>query len=105
MSDNDVDKETKPPRRFADWLAEHRGGLLDVELQETLADVVAAVARTGKAGSVTLTLKVTSEGDMVAILDTIAEKTPVEREARLYWVDLDGGLTRNNPMQPSLLGD
>lgn len=102
---NPEDTTTEQTPRFADWLAEHRNGLLDVELHEKLTEVVACVARTKKPGSVTLTLKVTPEGDMIAILDTVGHKAPEERDARLYWVGLDGTLTRNNPMQPRLLDD
>lgn len=100
MSDANA-TEQKP--RFSDWLKEHRNGVLDVELAEVLEELVRAVNRTEKGGTLKLTLKVTSEGEMVAVNDTLTAAIPEKREARLYWVDLDGQLTRNNPLQPSLL--
>lgn len=89
---------------FVDWLAQHRNGVLDVDLADAFAEVVNAVIATGKAGSVTLTLKVdTTKGDMLAVTDVIAAKVPEINEARLYWRDLDGTLTRDNPLQPKLV--
>lgn len=92
-----------PKPRFSEWLQEHRNGLLDVELAEAFEELVRAVGRTEKPGTITLKIKVTSEADMVAVNDELIARIPEKREARLYFVDLDGRLTRNNPLQPSLL--
>jgi hypothetical protein len=89
-------------RRFTDWLAEHRNGLADADLADALRDLAEACARTGKNGTLTLTLKVSPKGDMLAIADTLGVKLPTEVEERLYWVDLAGNLTRNHPLQPTL---
>lgn len=93
----------EPKPRFSTWLQEHRNGVLDVELADVLEELVRAVGRTEKGGTLTLKLKVTSEGEMVAVNDTITAAIPEKREARLYWVDLDGRLTRTNPLQPALV--
>lgn len=99
----DTPEPTIEPPKFADWLAAHRNGLLDVDVAEAFAEVVEGAIQTGKPGSLTLTLKVSTQGDMVAVTDVIAAKVPVVQDARLYWRGLDGQLTRDNPMQPSLL--
>jgi hypothetical protein len=90
--------------KFIDWLRGHRAGLLDFDLREAFVNVVQAVQATGKPGSVVLTLKVTPEkGGMLAVADTINEKPPKVEDPKLYWADWDGGLTRDNPLQPKLL--
>lgn len=90
--------------RFIDWLSQHRSGVLDVDLREAFQEVVQAVQATGKAGSVVLTLKVEPQkGGMFAVTDKIDAKPPVATEAKLYYVDFDGNLTRDNPLQPKLL--
>jgi hypothetical protein len=98
MTVNDEDR----PRRFTDWLAEHRNGLADGDLTEALRDLTEACSRTGKNGTLTITLKVAPKGDMLAVSDTLSVKLPTEVEERLYWVDLGGNLTRNHPLQPPL---
>jgi hypothetical protein len=87
---------------FTEFLARHREGVADADLTDAFAEVIEAVLRTEKPGSLTLTLKVSAEGDMLAVLDTVTAKIPEKREATLYWRDLAGNLTRNNPLQPSL---
>lgn len=89
---------------FTAWLAEHRNGLADADLTDALRELADAVARTGKAGTLTLTIKVSAQGDMLAITDTCTVKKPQDVETKLYWIDLAGNLTRNNPMQPTLPG-
>lgn len=89
--------------RFSTWLKEHANGVLDADLAEAMTEVVRAVQRTEKPGTITLKLKVTAEGDMVAVHDSLTSSVPEKRDPRLYWPDLDGHLSRMNPMQPSLL--
>lgn len=98
--------ETEPVQKFTDWLAQHRNGLADGELSELLEQVVNAVGRSSKknaTGTLTLKVKFRAEGDMVAVTDVIGSSVPDETEARVYFVGLNGELTRNNPLQPSLL--
>lgn len=93
-------------QKFTEWLGQHRSGVADVELTELFEELVAAVGRSSKkgaSGTLTLKVKVRKEGDMVAVTDVAASSVPDETEARLYWVGIDGELTRNNPLQPSLL--
>ncbi len=87
---------------FTQWLAEHRSGVADADLSDALRKLAEACIRTGKAGTMTVTFKVKPEGDMLAIADTCSVKEPAEDTTKLYWLDLDGALTRNNPIQPRL---
>lgn len=90
--------------KFIDWLAQHRNGVLDVDLREAVEEVIHAVQTTGKAGSVILTLKIEPQkGGMFAVSDTVVAKPPVIPDAKLYYVDADGSFTRDNPLQPKLL--
>lgn len=93
--------ELTPKPKFTDWLADHRAGVLDLDLAEAFADVVDAVGRTGKNGTVTLTLKVSKQGEMFAVVETVAAKIPEVVDPRLYFRDLDGQLTRNDPFRQS----
>lgn len=95
----------KPAQKFSEFIAQHRNGLADAELSEVLEEVVHAVnhsTRKKATGSITLKIKLTSEGDMIAITDVSSSTTPDETEARAYFIGLDGELTRKNPLQPSL---
>lgn len=110
--DNTPDAETgddtrpdapAPKPKFTEWLAAHRGGVLDVDFAEAFSDVVDAVVMTGKPGTVSLTLKVNKAGEMISVIDEIKAKIPEQAEPRLYWRGLDGTLQRDNPLQPQML--
>ena len=96
-------QQTSKTPRFTEWLAEHRNGVLDLDFAEAFSDVVDGVVMTGKAGTVTLTLKVAKQGDMISVVDEIKAKIPEVAEPRLYWRGLDGTLQRDNPLQPQML--
>lgn len=96
------DNDTTERPTFATWLGEHRHGVADLDLTEALRTLVEQVGQTRKAGTMTVTIKVAAEGDMLAISDSLSVKLPRNVEPRLYWVDSAGDLTRNNPMQPEL---
>jgi hypothetical protein len=88
---------------FIEWLEDHRGGLLDAELTDALAEVVAAVSRYGKTGSVTLTINVAQEGRTIVVSDRVARKAPEEsRMPAIYFADAEGGLHRDDPYQQRL---
>lgn len=97
---------TQPAQKFTEWLAQHRNGVADAELSEMLETVVDAVSRSSKknaTGTLTLKIKFRAEGDMVAVTDVSTTAVPDETAARAYFVGLNGELTRNNPLQPSLV--
>lgn len=93
--------EYKP---FADFLDEHRKGATHAELSKVLAEVVTAVADTGKKGSITLKIKVKSSGDgMVTIEDEIKSEAPEpDRSASMFFYDELGNVSRHDPSQTRL---
>lgn len=97
------EKHAKP---FADFLAQQ--GRAHEELTEGLHEVIAAVKDTGKAGSVTLVIKVDPDkkaSGIFRISDQVTIKTPQhDRGTRIYFADKAGNLTRSNPDQPELEG-
>jgi len=85
---------------FSEILPQIRKGRAGDEISESLQRVVAAVAKTSKSGSLTLTLKVSREGENeVAIEYDLRDKVPIERGVALFFTDEDGNLTRRNPRQ------
>jgi hypothetical protein len=94
-------------RAFTDALKDIRNGASVVELGETLTGLVERVRATGKAGTLTYTLKVkpASKGDTDVLLleDDIKVKLPVDtRGGTIYYADDNQQLTRKDPRQPSL---
>ncbi|QGH62718.1 hypothetical protein [Serratia proteamaculans] len=90
---------------FSQQLTYLNKGSLNDELTEQLAQVVKAVRETGKAGSITLTLKVgmlnKANEDVVKISPVVAYKIPEgERAETIMWSTADGDLLRNDPQQP-----
>lgn len=77
-------------------------GTLNEELTEVLAEVVKAVRETGKAGSLTLTLKVAmfskANEDVVKISPVVTSKVPEgERAETIMYSTADGDLLRDDP--------
>lgn len=102
----DDDRQIRP---FAAVLQEHAKGTPHARLSEALADLTAAVAATGKKGTITLTVTVApvSKGAQNALtLSTkIAAKIPEGDDAAptsVFFTDDHGNLTRSDPNQPSL---
>lgn len=93
-------------RPFVDFLAQQ--GRAHDELTEGLHEVIAAVKETGKAGSVTLVIKVDPDkkaSGIFRISDNVTIKAPQhDRGARIYFADKAGNLTRSDPNQPELTG-
>jgi hypothetical protein len=94
---------------FARFLQEHRGGRLSTELAEALNELVEAVTDTGKAGSLSLTVKIkpAGKGDAHALFvsdDVKVKKPAAERGESLFFADSDSNLTRKDPRQPEIPG-
>jgi len=93
-------------RPFNGFLADQRGGALHAELTERLAEVTAAVIEHGKAGSLTLTIKISQQKGAeraVIVADDLKVKVPApERGESLFFADEDGNLSRRDPRQPAL---
>ena len=88
---------------FTDVLRDIRKGRAVDEATRKLAAVVQAVAETGKAGSLTLTLTVKPQKDdsgQVVIATSVSHKTPEPGlPDAIFFVDSAGGLHRDDPNQ------
>lgn len=96
--------EHPPIRPFADWLHEQSAGETHDELSEALWGLVGRVQATQKKGSLTLTIKIepTKSGPLM-ISDEIRLRLPeYPRDPSIAYIDSNGNLTRNNPLQPPL---
>lgn len=92
---------------FGDTIIALNKGATVAELNEKLSEVVAAVRATAKAGSITLTLKLTpgSKGnaDMVFIEPDIKTRIPTEpKGSTLFFTTEDNKLSRYNDKQREL---
>lgn len=90
---------------FAAFVQEQRSGGLHGELSDGLSELVTAVSEHRKAGTLTLTLKVTpnNDGVTVTVTDKVAVKAPeADRGAAIFFVDEDGNLLRRDPRQIEL---
>lgn len=95
-------------KAFAILLQELRDGRTHTELSVGMDELLAAVAVTGKGGSITLKIDVKpaskgSEVDKVVIVDKITTNLPKpERGNDFYWLTTDNELSRSHPKQTSL---
>jgi hypothetical protein len=92
---------------FGETLIALNKGATVAELNDKLAEVVAAVRATAKSGAISLTLKISpgSKGnaDMVFIEPDIKIKTPTEpKGSTLFFTTEDNRLTRYNDRQREL---
>lgn len=103
MTDTQPAEHVRP---FADWLREQSTGRTHNDLSEALHDLLAAVAETGKAGTLTLVIKAKPmQGDMraVVIVDDIKLAPPQpDRKANIFFLDAQGNPVRNDPRQMHL---
>lgn len=94
------------PHPFTQFLVEQRQGGLHGDLSESLQQLVAAVEEHGKAGTLTLTIRVTptSKGaSTYFVTDDVKVKKPeADRGASLFFSDGHGNLSRTDPRQPEL---
>lgn len=98
---------TRAARRFVDTLLELQQGELQQELTDELKAVVARVLETGKAGKLSLTLKVRKAskgaGSSLIITGDVKVTLPVpERGETVLFAAEDLTLQRNDPRQPRL---
>lgn len=88
-------------------IGRHSGGQVIETADQQLKDVMAAVMRTGKKGSVSLTLSVSPNGEAGLEVSCKVKATAPEIEfgKSFYFVGRDGGLSRQAPqyIQDTLL--
>jgi len=93
---------------FAETLIAMRNGAVVDEMGKRLRGVVSAVRETGKAGSLTLTFKVTpthGSGEVVSVEAEVKEKTPQPTLGKsIFFTMEDGKLNRRDPRQMQLTG-
>lgn len=90
-------------RPFAASLQEMDRGRTHADLSEALHDLTAAVVEHGKAGELSLRIKVAPLGadtTQLKVTAAVAVKLPrPEPHPSIFWADDDGNLSRNDPQQ------
>lgn len=103
---NDEPGEGREPREFASFLLEHARGRSHDELSKSLSTVVRAVVDTGKAGTLTYTVKIKptpNVDNMVKVEDSITAKVPeLDRPASMFFVTDSGDLSLDHPQQTAM---
>ena len=92
---------------FPEFLVSLRDGGASLDAAEALAELMEAVVATGRAGSLTLTVKISpaSKGNVMAFAfeDTLTVKAPkAEKGQPLLFRRRDGSLSRRDERQPEL---
>lgn len=98
--------QAPPARTFTQTIDALRFGTLSDELTDKLRDLVATVAFTGKAGSLTLTLALKpGKGGQIEVFDDIKLKEPKpEKGSSLMFATPENNLQREDPRQLQLPG-
>jgi hypothetical protein len=103
MKDTEPQEDKAGGNSFLATLQRHRGGRLLAQASGKLAEVVAGVHDTGKAGTVTLTLtiKPAQRGQSaVVVTDKLTGKVPtLEAEASFWFATPAGQLCKEDPRQ------
>lgn len=98
--------EATDVRAFDAFFRELRRGQAHHEMSVALQDLVRAVEETGKAGSVTLTIKLKPDAKYdtaVAVVDEITAKLPQPTKgASLFFMDGSHNLQRSHPNQMTI---
>ena len=93
-------------RPFSAVLHELGEGSTESELGEAFWDLLQRVQDTGKAGSITLTIKVAGDGrGRVQVLDEVKLRLPeYNRPQTSFFIDKHGNASRRDPNQPEIPG-
>lgn len=106
MSDPSPDDEDRQLRPFADVLLDLAGGTVHAEMSAELRELTEDVQATGKKGSLTLDVKISTVGnnhDALQLQATVRSKLPQsDPQSSIFFTDSDGNLVRENPSQPRL---
>lgn len=92
-------------RPFTDLLREHRSGLTHDELSDALRELVAAVTDEGKAGSLTLTVKIKpmGKGEGLEVSAEIKSKPPAKTPGvSIFFATPGNDLQRQDPRQKEM---
>ena len=92
-------------REFIGILQDLDNGEVANQLTTLLPEVTAAVMETGKAGALTLTIKLEKKGNMAVLSADVKTKKPeAATDATLFFVDEHGNLSREDSRQQELRG-
>lgn len=102
-----AEEEHKPKSEteFATILLTHAKGRAHDEATSKMRELVEAVQRLGKSGSISITLSVhpvENNREVVRIQDSVKASIPTEKRSSMWFPDDDGGLHRNDPNQREL---
>lgn len=89
--------------KFSEWIEEYADGALDDDLSAALEEVAQQVVLMGKAGALSLTLKLSTKGDGVLVTADVNAKPP-KHDRQLFYFARNGELTRRDPNQPQIPG-
>lgn len=91
---------------FVDVLQDLRYGTLHDELTEKMQEIVNACINTGKAGSLTLQIKLKpGKSGELELTDTIKSTVPeLEKGSSIMWATQEGNLQRQDPRQITIEG-
>lgn len=93
-------------RPFMDFLREHRNGLTHDELSDALQELVAAVAESGKAGTLTLKISVKPAGRDSGALEVGADVKVAPPKSSpgvaIFFATPENNLQRQDPRQTSM---
>lgn len=93
---------------FAELITLLDRGTVHAEASRVLHDLTAAVADTGKAGTLTITVRLSplkGSTDQMVVAAQVSSKLPKsEPAAAIFWRDRAGSLVRTDPNQPELDG-
>lgn len=98
---------TDTSNAFLTMLKELQGGATQADLHNAITQLVGEVRSTGRAGTLTLTLKVSpkAQGDQIIITDEVKINPPKpDREITILFPDENNRLSRRDPRQPGLKG-
>jgi uncharacterized protein YabE (DUF348 family) len=96
-----------PVRPFTDFLREQRAGETEEELARALNELVESVQQTGKAGTLTYTIKVApvskeTSGQFIVHDDVKLKAPKLSRGATLFFGTPENNLVRTDPRQTAL---
>lgn len=98
---------TDPSNAFLTMLKDLQGGATQAELHHAITELVGEVRSTGRAGTLTFTLKIQpkAQSGQIVIVDEVKINPPKpDREITIMFADDDNRLTRRDPRQPVLSG-
>lgn len=100
-----TDEQEPQVRPFAAYLTETNGGRTHRQLSDAQHQLIEEVLRTGKSGTLTLTVTIAPddvESRRLVISEKVTTKLPVASVKKsIFWANPEGNLVRTDPSQMS----